>query len=101
MMGKGPNQGGLSRKHIMESVDASLKRTGLDYIDQLVIHRHPHGRLGGSNPPIEESMEALHDVVKAGKVLYLGGSSMFAWQFCELQMTAERLDQIHFHAEPL
>lgn len=90
MMGKGPNQGGLSRKHIMESVDASLKRTGLDYIDQLVIHRHPHGRLGGSNPPIEESMEALHDVVKAGKVLYLGGSSMFAWQFCELQMTAER-----------
>lgn len=90
MMGKGPNQGGLSRKHIMESVDASLQRTGLDYIDQLVIHRHPHGRPGGSHPPIEESMEALHDVVKAGKVLYLGGSSMFAWQFCELQMTAER-----------
>ena len=90
MMGKGPNQGGLSRKHIMESVDASLQRTGLDYIDQLVIHRHPHGRPGGSRPPIEETMEALHDVVKAGKVLYLGGSSMFAWQFCELQMTAER-----------
>jgi aryl-alcohol dehydrogenase-like predicted oxidoreductase len=90
VMGPHPNQGGLSRKHIMESVDASLQRLGLDYIDQLVIHRHPHGRPGQAHPPIEESMEALHDVVKAGKVLYLGGSSMFAWQFTELQMTAER-----------
>lgn len=89
VMGPGANQSGLSRKHIMESVDASLQRMGLDYIDQLIIHRHPHGR-PGAHPPIEESMEALHDVVKAGKVLYLGGSSMFAWQFTELQMTAER-----------
>ena len=89
-MGKHPNLGGLSRKHIIEGVDASLKRLGLDYIDQLVIHRHPHGRPGLAQPPIEESMEALHDVVKAGKVLYLGGSSMFAWQFTELQMLAER-----------
>ncbi len=89
-MGEHPNQGGLSRKHIVEGVDASLKRLGLDYIDQLVIHRHPHGRPGMAMPPIEETMEALHDLVKAGKVLYLGGSSMFAWQFTELQMTAER-----------
>jgi aryl-alcohol dehydrogenase-like predicted oxidoreductase len=89
-MGENPNQVGLSRKHIMEGVDASLKRLGLDYIDQLIIHRHPHGRPGFAAPPIEETMEALHDVVKAGKVLYLGGSSMFAWQFTELQMTAER-----------
>lgn len=88
-MGKGPNQVGLSRKHIMEGVDASLKRLGVDYIDQLVIHRHPHGIPGHVETPITETMEALHEVVKAGKVLYLGGSSMFAWQFAELQMTAE------------
>lgn len=88
-MGRGANQGGLSRKHILEGVDASLARLGHDYIDQLVIHRHPHGIPGQVQAPIEESLEALHDVVKAGKVLYLGASSMFAWQFAELQMTAE------------
>ena len=88
-MGSGANQGGLSRKHIMEGVDASLKRLGHDYIDHLTIHRHPHGVRGNVEVPIEETMEALHDVVKAGKVLYLGASSMFAWQFAELQMTAE------------
>ena len=88
-MGRGPNQGGLSRKHILEGVDASLERLGHDYVDQLVIHRHPHGIAGQVQAPIEESLEALHDVVKAGKVLYLGASSMFAWQFAELQMTAE------------
>ena len=88
-MGTGPNQGGLSRKHIIEGVDASLERLGLDYIDQLVIHRHPHGVPGSVPVPIEETLEALHDVVRAGKVLYLGGSSMFAWQFAELQLTAE------------
>ncbi len=88
-MGKGANQGGLSRKHIMEGVDASLKRLGHDYIDHLVIHRHPHGVRGHAEVPIEETMEALHDVVKAGKVLYLGASSMFAWQFAELQFTAQ------------
>ncbi len=88
-MGRGANQGGLSRKHILEGVDASLERLGHDYIDQLVIHRHPHGIPGQVQAPIEESLEALHDVVKAGKVLYLGASSMFAWQFAELQMTAE------------
>ena len=88
-MGRGANQGGLSRKHILEGVDASLERLGHDTIDQLVIHRHPHGIPGQVRAPIEESLEALHDVVKAGKVLYLGASSMFAWQFAELQMTAE------------
>lgn len=88
-MGRGANQGGLTRKHIMEGVDASLKRLGLDYVDQLVIHRHPHGVPGHAQTPIEETLEALHDVVKAGKALYLGASSMFAWQFAELQMTAE------------
>ncbi|MFP6809172.1 MAG: aldo/keto reductase [Pseudomonadales bacterium] len=88
-MGRGANSGGLSRKHIMEAVDQSLKRLGHDYVDQLIIHRHPHGTPGQAEVPIEETMEALHDVVKAGKALYLGGSSMFAWQFAELQMTAE------------
>ncbi|MEJ6516350.1 MAG: aldo/keto reductase, partial [Pseudomonadales bacterium] len=84
-----PNMMGLSRKHIMEGVDKSLTRLGHDYVDQLIIHRHPHATPGGGEVPIEETMEALHDVVKAGKALYLGGSSMFAWQFAELQMTAE------------
>ena len=88
-MGPGANQGGLSRKHIIEGVDASLARLGLDYIDHLVIHRHPHGIPGAVSPPIEESLEALHDVVRAGKVLYLGASSMFAWQFAQLQLTAQ------------
>jgi aryl-alcohol dehydrogenase-like predicted oxidoreductase len=88
-MGPGANQGGLSRKHIMEGVDACLQRLGHDYIDHLVIHRHPHGVPGQTRVPIEETLEALHDVVKAGKALYLGGSSMFAWQFAELQLTAE------------
>ncbi|XOV86334.1 MAG: aldo/keto reductase [Pseudomonadota bacterium] len=89
-MGRGANQGGLSRKHIMEGIDNSLRRTGHDYIDQLIIHRHPHAIPGQAQTPIEETLEALHDVVKAGKALYLGASSMFAWQFTELQMTAER-----------
>ncbi len=87
-MGKEANQSGLSRKHIMEGVNASLQRLGVDYIDHLVIHRHPHGVPGNAGVPIEETLEALHDLVKAGKVLYLGGSSMFAWQFAELQLTA-------------
>lgn len=89
-MGRGANQGGLSRKHIIEGVDACLKRLGHDYIDQLVIHRHPHGVPGHVETPIEESLEAMNDLVRAGKILYLGASSMFSWQFAELQMTAER-----------
>lgn len=88
-LGPGANRGGLSRKHVREAVDASLSRLGLDYIDQLVIHRHPHAIPGQARVPLEETLEALHDVVKAGKVLYLGGSSMFAWQFAELQLTAK------------
>ena len=88
-MGKGPNQGGLSRKHILASVDASLKRLGHDHIDHLVIHRHPHGVPGYNAVPMEETMSALDEVVRAGKVLYLGGSSMFAWQFAEMQLTAK------------
>jgi len=88
-MGPGANQGGLSRKHVIEGVDACLRRLGHDYIDHLVIHRHPHGVPGHAQVPIEETLEALHDVVKAGKVLYLGASSMFAWQFAELQLTAQ------------
>ena len=88
-MGRGANQGGLSRKHVLEGVDACLARLGLDYIDQLVIHRHPHGVPGHGGVPIEESMAALDEVVQAGKVLYLGASSMFAWQFAELQFTAQ------------
>ncbi len=95
-MGAGANQGGLSRKHIMESIDGSLRRLGHDYVDHLVIHRHPHGVPGHVQVPIEETLEALHDVVKAGKALYLGGSSMFAWQFAELQLTAQRMGTTRF-----
>ncbi len=87
-MGSGANSGGLSRKHVMEGVDACLKRLGHEYVDHLVIHRHPHAIPGQALVPIEETLEALHDVVKAGKALYLGASSMFAWQFAELQLTA-------------
>lgn len=89
-MGDSPNLGGLSRKHIIEGIDSSLKRLGLDYVDQYIIHRHPHGIRAQAKVPIEETMEALHDVVKAGKVLYLGASSMFAWQFVELQSVAKQ-----------
>jgi aryl-alcohol dehydrogenase (NADP+) len=74
-MGKGPNDRGLSRKHIMEAVDASLRRLGTDYIDLYQIHRFDH------DTPIEETVEALNDVVKAGKAIYIGASSMYAWQF--------------------
>ncbi len=81
-MGDGPNDRGLSRKHIMESIDASLRRLGTDYVDLYIIHRWDEGT------PIEETMEALHDVVRAGKALYLGASSMFAWQFMKAQSVA-------------
>lgn len=81
---KRPNLSGLSRKWIMTAVDASLKRLGLDHIDLYQIHRFDR------DTPVEETMQALHDVVKAGKVRYLGSSSMFAWQFATLQFAAER-----------
>ena len=88
-MGRGANQGGLTRKHILESIDASLERLGLDYVDQLIIHRHPHAIPGQARTPIEETLEALDEVVKSGRALYLGASSMFAWQLAELQLTAQ------------
>ena len=74
---KDPNGRGLSRKTIMTEIDASLRRLGMDYVDLYQIHRWDY------DTPIEETLEALHDVVKAGKVRYIGGSSMFAWQFCK------------------
>ena len=80
----GENGRGLSRKHILASIDASLQRLGLDYVDLYQIHRWDPGT------PVEETMEALHDVVRAGKARYLGASSMFAWQFAKAQATAER-----------
>ena len=82
-MGPGPNDKGLSRKHIMSAIDASLKRLGTDYVDLYQIHRWDN------NTPIEETMEALHDVVKAGKARYIGASSMYAWQFAKAQYTAD------------
>ena len=84
-MRKGPNGAGLSRKAIMAEADASLKRLGTDYIDLYQIHRWD------PNTPIEETLEALNDLVRAGKVLYLGASSMFAWQFMKaLDIAGER-----------
>ena len=78
----GENGRGLSRKHILASIDASLTRLGLDYVDLYQIHRWDY------TTPIEETMEALHDVVRAGKARYLGASSMFAWQFAKAQAVA-------------
>jgi aryl-alcohol dehydrogenase-like predicted oxidoreductase len=78
----GENGAGLSRKHILASIDASLERLGLDYVDLYQIHRWD------PRTPIEETMEALHDVVRAGKARYIGASSMFAWQFANAQAVA-------------
>ena len=82
-MHDGPGGQGLSRKAILEQVDASLTRLGTDYIDLYQIHRFD------PETPVEETMEALHDIVKAGKVRYIGASSMYAWQFAKLQHAAE------------
>ena len=82
-MRKGPNGAGQSRKAIMWQIDESLKRLGTDYVDLYQIHRHD------SDTPVEETMEALHDVVKAGKARYIGASSMYAWQFSKMQYTAD------------
>jgi aryl-alcohol dehydrogenase-like predicted oxidoreductase len=76
-MSKGPNGGGLSRKSIFTAIDASLRRLGTDYVDLYQIHRWD------ATTPLEETLEALHDVVKAGKARYLGASSMYAWQFAK------------------
>ncbi|WP_369221006.1 aldo/keto reductase [Streptomyces sp. R39] len=82
-MRPGPNGGGLSRKAILTEIDHSLARLGTDYVDLYQIHRYDHAT------PIEETMEALHDVVKAGKARYIGASSMYAWEFSKAQYTAE------------
>ncbi len=83
-MTPGENGSGLSRKHILSAIDASLERLDMDYVDLYQIHRWD-GRT-----PIEETMEALHDVVRAGKARYIGASSMFAWQFAKAQQVADR-----------
>jgi aryl-alcohol dehydrogenase-like predicted oxidoreductase len=82
-MGPGPNDRGLSRKHVLDSVDASLRRLGTDHIDLLQIHRFD------DETPIEETLEALDDVVRAGKARYIGASTMAAWQFAKMQYTAD------------
>jgi 1-deoxyxylulose-5-phosphate synthase len=81
-MRPGPNGGGLSRKAILQEIDASLARLGTDYVDLYQIHRFDPAT------PVEETMEALHDVVKSGKARYLGASSMYAWQFAKMQYAA-------------
>jgi aryl-alcohol dehydrogenase-like predicted oxidoreductase len=83
-MTPGPNGRGLSRKHVLSAIDASLARLNMDYVDLYQIHRWD------SETPIEETMEALHDVVKAGKARYIGASTMAAWQFAKAQAVAER-----------
>jgi 1-deoxyxylulose-5-phosphate synthase len=83
-MGPGPNDRGLSRKHVLAAIDASLGRLGTDYVDLYQIHRWDY------QTPIEETMEALYEVVRAGKARYIGASSMFAWQFAKAQYLAER-----------
>ena len=83
-MRKGPNGAGLSRKAILAEIDASLRRLGTDHVDLYQIHRWDYGT------PIEETLEALHDVVKAGKARYIGASSMYAWQFSKALHVAER-----------
>ena len=85
-----PNADGLSRKRLFHAVDASLRRLGTDYIDLWQIHRLDH------DTPIEETMEALHDIVKSGKVRYIGASSMFAWQFAKAQQVAKERGQTRF-----
>jgi 1-deoxyxylulose-5-phosphate synthase len=82
-MGTGENDRGLSRKHIMSGIDASLRRLNVDYVDLYQIHRFDGGT------PVEETMAALHDVVQAGKARYIGASSMYAWQFAKMQHAAD------------
>jgi aryl-alcohol dehydrogenase-like predicted oxidoreductase len=83
VMGPGPNDHGLSRKHIMDSIDASLKRLGTDYVDLYQIHRWDY------ETPIEETLEALDDIVRMGKARYIGASSMHAWQFAKALYSAD------------
>jgi aryl-alcohol dehydrogenase (NADP+) len=83
-MNDDPNGRGLSRKHIMQAIDASLRRLGTDYVDLYQIHRFDPAT------PMEETLEALNDIVRAGKALYIGASSMFAWQFAQYLALADR-----------
>ncbi len=89
-MGEGPNRHGLSRKHILSAIDASLRRLGTDYVDLYQIHRFD------PETPIEETLEALDDVVKSGKARYIGASSMYAWQLAKMLYTADRLGLSRF-----
>jgi aryl-alcohol dehydrogenase (NADP+) len=89
-MGDDPNERGLSRKHIMHAIDDSLRRLQMDYVDLYQIHRLDR------TTPIEETLEALTDVVKAGKALYIGASSMFAWQFAKMLNTSDKLGLSRF-----
>jgi 1-deoxyxylulose-5-phosphate synthase len=89
-MGDDPNQKGLSRKHILHAIDDSLRRLGTDYVDLYQIHRFDY------ETPIEETLVALHDVVKSGKARYIGASSMFAWQFAQMLNTSDRLGITRF-----
>lgn len=92
VMSDDPNDRGLSRKHIFDSIDRSLKRLGTDYVDLYQIHRFDY------HTGIEETLRGLDDVVRAGKALYLGASSMYAWQFAKMLYTAERLGLTRFVA---
>src|SRR6201998_1902993 len=89
-MGDDPNQRGLSRKHIMHAIDDSLRRLGTDYVDLYQIHRFDH------STPIEETLEALDQVVRAGKALYIGASSMYAWQFLKMLQTSDMMGLARF-----
>lgn len=89
-MGNSPNEAGLSRKHILHAIDNSLKRLGHDYVDLYQIHRFD------PTTPIEETIEALHDVVKAGKARYIGASSMYAWQLAKYLYTADSMRMTRF-----
>jgi aryl-alcohol dehydrogenase (NADP+) len=89
-MGPGPNQKGNSRKHILHSIDASLKRLRTDHVDLYQIHRFDY------ETPIEETIQALHDVVRAGKALYIGASSMYAWQFAKMLYKADEMGCTRF-----
>src|SRR5665213_2773902 len=89
-MSKDPNDRGLSRKHILKSIDHSLRRLGTDYVDLYQIHRFDY------ETPIEETLEALNDVVKAGKARYIGASSMYTWQFARMLAASERHGWVKF-----
>jgi len=89
-MGDDPNQRGLSRKHIFHAIDDSLQRLGTEYVDLYQIHRFDY------QTPIEETLTALHDVVKMGKALYIGASSMYAWQFAKMLYAADQLHLTRF-----